>query len=213
MTNKEKIQKLKELLNLSKEEEKVELAEMTLKNGTVIEAESFEAGEAVFIKSEDNKEALPVGEYELEDNKILVVSEEGVIAEIKDKPEESTEEVEAEGEVVTRAEFDELKSVVMQLIEMVEAMSSEEEVEASEDKSEESKEDNTELSEEDKEKVEASEDSKEESDEKEKVEASEDEPKPFKHNPEKDTKKKVNLSDVKNNKDTLSRVFTLMSRS
>lgn len=63
---------------------KVNLAEMTLENGTILEAESFAAGESVFIKTEEDRVALPIGDYTLEDGRILVVEEEGVIADIKE---------------------------------------------------------------------------------------------------------------------------------
>ena len=66
---------------------KVNLAEMTLENGTILEAESFAAGESVFIKTDDERVALPIGEYNLEDGRILIVEEEGVIAEIKEAEE------------------------------------------------------------------------------------------------------------------------------
>jgi aspartokinase len=72
----------------------VKLEQHTLKEGTVIEAESLEAGEQVFIVTEDGNVALPVGEYEMEDGKVLVVTEEGIIAEIK----EAQAAVEAEEE-------------------------------------------------------------------------------------------------------------------
>ena len=76
------------------EEVKVEMATMKLANGIVVEAESFEAGESVFLIGEDDEKiAAPVGEHELEDGKILVIEEEGVIKEIKDAVEEVTEEV------------------------------------------------------------------------------------------------------------------------
>ncbi len=75
-------------------EEKIEMAEITLENGTVLVAEKFEAGESVFIKTEDEQIALPVGEYELEDKTILVVTEEGLIDSIKEAAEEAVEEEE-----------------------------------------------------------------------------------------------------------------------
>ena len=69
------------------EEVKVEMATMKLANGIVVEAESFEAGQNVFLIGEDDeKVAAPVGEHELEDGKILVIEEEGVIKEIKEAP-------------------------------------------------------------------------------------------------------------------------------
>lgn len=66
--------------------EKVELASMKLMDGvTVLEADAFEPGMEVFIVTEDEQRiALPVGEYELEDGRYLVVAIEGVIAEMKD---------------------------------------------------------------------------------------------------------------------------------
>ena len=87
----------------------VKLATMKLSDGvTILEAEVFEAGAEVFVVAEDQKIALPVGEYELEDGKILVVSEEGMIAEIKDAPmaeeEAPMEEPEVEVEVEAEAE-------------------------------------------------------------------------------------------------------------
>ena len=96
------INQIKELLGME-----VKLATMKLSDGmTILEAEVFEAGAEVFIVAEDQKIALPVGEYELEDSRILVVSEEGLIAEIKDavaEQEEPMEEPEVEIEVEAEA--------------------------------------------------------------------------------------------------------------
>lgn len=91
------LEKIKTLLSA-----KVNLAEMTLENGTILEAESFATGESVFIKSDDDKVALPIGEYTLEDGRMLIVEEEGIIAEIKQEtammPAEELAEVEVEVE-------------------------------------------------------------------------------------------------------------------
>ncbi len=76
------------------ETQETKLAQATLKNGTVIESENFEAGQEVFIVTEDEKVALPVGEYELEDGETLVVEEEGIIASIGAAEEAPEEEVE-----------------------------------------------------------------------------------------------------------------------
>ena len=62
----------------------VKLEEQKLENGTVVEAESFEKGKEIFIKTDDEKVALPVGEYILEDGRLLVVEEEGIIADLRD---------------------------------------------------------------------------------------------------------------------------------
>ena len=97
------INQIKELLGME-----VKLATMKLSDGvTILEAEVFEAGAEVFVVAEDQKIALPVGEYELEDGKILVVSEEGMIAEIKEMEAEEEmpmEEPEVEVEVEAEAE-------------------------------------------------------------------------------------------------------------
>lgn len=80
----------------------VKLEQLKLDNGTVVEAESFEANAEIFIVSEDERIPLPVGDYTLEDGRIIVVTQEGIIAEIKDKetaPEETTETTPAREEV------------------------------------------------------------------------------------------------------------------
>ena len=64
-------------------------------NVTVIEAEAFEADNEVVVVTEDEQKIpLPVGNYNLEDGRVLVVAEEGLIAEVKEKEEEVEEEVE-----------------------------------------------------------------------------------------------------------------------
>lgn len=65
----------------------VKLAQMKLDNGTVLEADAFEAGMSVFIVNGEDRVALPIGEYKLEDGTILKVDEEGIIAAIE-MPEE-----------------------------------------------------------------------------------------------------------------------------
>ena len=61
----------------------VKLEQMTLDNGAVLEAEVFEAGAEIFVVADEERVAVPVGEYEAE-GKTIVVSEEGVIGEIKE---------------------------------------------------------------------------------------------------------------------------------
>jgi hypothetical protein len=65
------------------EEVKVELAQAKLENGTIVESESFKAGDEIFIITDDEKVAMPVGEYVMEDGKLLVVEEEGIIADYR----------------------------------------------------------------------------------------------------------------------------------
>ena len=113
-------------------QEKVELAQAKLDNGTVLEAEAFEAGNEIFIVTEDERVAVPVGEYQMEDGQMLVVSEEGIIGEIKSA--EAEEEVEAEEEemaYVSKEEFEsaveEIKGMINELKEKKEEMAQVEE--------------------------------------------------------------------------------------
>jgi hypothetical protein len=91
----------------------VELEKMELENGAVLESDSFESGAEVFIKVDEDLVALPVGEYETKDGKVVVVSEEGVIAEIKDASEEeeapAKEEAPEEEEVLAEEEVADIK--------------------------------------------------------------------------------------------------------
>lgn len=97
------INQIKTLLGME-----VKLAQMALENGTIIEAEVFEAGASVFIVNEEDRIALPVGKYELEDGMILIVAEEGIIAEIKEV-EAPAEVVEEEAKVEEEQEMSEVK--------------------------------------------------------------------------------------------------------
>jgi hypothetical protein len=89
------INQIKTLLGME-----VKLEQMKLMDGvTVLEADSFEAGNEVFIVTEDEQKIpLPIGEYEFEDGRMLIVVEEGLISELKEK---EMEEPEAEVEVET----------------------------------------------------------------------------------------------------------------
>lgn len=174
------------ILNLSEEQVKVAAAQATLENGTVLEAEAFEPGNEVFIVSEDERVAVPVGEYEMEDGRVLVVAEEGIIAEIREggeeeaPAEEPAEEPAAEEELaeeemnyVTR---EELAEVVNEIKAMVEQMMSEKE-----------------------EKMAA--------EAKEKLSKAKPARKPMKHSPETKAKPQVNLGQSKKGGSTLDRVM------
>jgi len=90
------LNKVRELLGLEVKLEQRKLDDKV----TVIEAESFEQGEEVMIVTEDEQKiALPVGEYKMESGEILVVAEEGIISELKEAEEEVVEE-EVKEEVV-----------------------------------------------------------------------------------------------------------------
>ena len=187
-----------ELLNLQDE---VKLESMKLENGTVIEAEAFEPNQEVFIVTEDERIALPIGEYEMEDGRILVVAEEGVIAEMRDakeeeapeeapaeepaQEEEASEEVEANEEekeeemaYATKEELTAAMDELKGMIDEIKAMMSPKEEEMSEEVVE------------------------------EQVEMSTDEPaaKPIKHNPDTKTAEMHKFGKGAR-KDTLSRIF------
>jgi outer membrane biosynthesis protein TonB len=136
----------------------VKLEQMKLENGTVLEADKFEGGNEIFIVTEDEKVALPIGEYVLEDGQTLVIEEEGIIKEMKSENEEAKEE-EVEAEIEVEAEEEEKEEMgyatkeelaeVKSMIDEIKAM-----LEPKEEMSEEPKE---ELKEEVKEQVELSE--------------------------------------------------------
>jgi hypothetical protein len=91
MKSSEMINKIKTLLDIQ-----VKLEERKLENGTVIEADSFEKGKEIFIKTEDERVAMPVGEYILESGELIVVEEEGVIADVREVSDEAPEKEETE---------------------------------------------------------------------------------------------------------------------
>jgi len=130
------ISKIKNLLGmeLSKEEvnnvevkaEEVTLATMNLENGTVIEAEEFAVGNEVFIVTEDDRVPMPVGEYTLEDGRIVAVEEEGIIASISEasaEEEASEDEMKSQeskpedlaADFATKEEVNELKTMIEEL--------------------------------------------------------------------------------------------------
>lgn len=76
----------------------VKLEQMKLMDGvTVLEADAFETDMEVFVVTEDDQKIpVPVGEYETEDGRILVVEVEGMIKEVKEKMEEEEEVAEVE---------------------------------------------------------------------------------------------------------------------
>jgi hypothetical protein len=97
------INQIKTLLGME-----VKLETIKLIDGiTIFEADAFEMDKEVFIVTEDEQKIpVPIGEYEMEDGRILVVIEEGVISEIKEvaTEEEVIEEEAPEVEVEVEAE-------------------------------------------------------------------------------------------------------------
>ena len=112
MSAKNQINKIKTLLGLE-----VKLEQMALDNGTVLEAEAFEAGAEIFIVNEDERIPVPMGEYKLEDGMVLIIAEDGIIGEIKEAvaeevADEVAEDVAEEVEVEAEAETGSPKKVV-----------------------------------------------------------------------------------------------------
>ena len=177
---------------------RMSLAQQTLENGTIIEAESFEAGQQVFVVSDEERVALPVGEYALEDGKTLVVEEEGLIADIKEAAveaeEEEMQEEQLEEEVVVE---DVPEEVVEEVATVVEAV-----VEAIAPVLEEVKQEVEEL----KKKFESYEDKKE------KMASQRPARKPLKHNPEKNNTRTVHTYADNRSATMLDRVFNKLSK-
>lgn len=94
------LNEIKTLLNIE-----VKLEEQKLENGTVVSAEAFEKGKEIFIVTDDEKVAMPVGEYILEDGRLVVVEAEGVIADVR----EVSDEVPAKEEVEETEDLEEEK--------------------------------------------------------------------------------------------------------
>jgi len=116
MNSKETLNKVKTLLGLE-----VQLEERKLENGTRFEADSFEAGKEIFIiTDEDERIAVPKGEYLLDDGFTVVVEEDGIISEVKEAVEEVVEEV-VEAPVVEEVEAAE-EEEVMDMSKMEERM-------------------------------------------------------------------------------------------
>jgi len=186
------LNKVKELIGVELSQE-VKLAQATLETGAVIESEDFAVGSEVFIVTEDEKVALPVGDYTLEDGETLIVEEEGIIASIGATEEEAPaeEEVEAQEEEMGYATKEELAEVKA-MIEEIKSM-----LEPKEEMSEEAP--NTIKSEETTTKtVYASE---------EEVELSAEPIAKITHNPEAETKKNLNLFSQKRPSNTADRVM------
>jgi len=196
MKSTEMINQIKTLLNIE-----VKLEEQKLENGTRVEAESFEKGKEIFILTDDEKVAMPVGEYLLEDGRLIVVKEEGMIDDVrevsdevpqkeeesKDDPKDETEDLKYKDEEMRddgeEAAVDDWQGMEKRIKNLEDAIADlkakvgEENVEASEDVKEE-------LNEEVKEEV------KEELNEQLKEELSKPAAAPIKHNPESGNAKK-----------------------
>ena len=167
----------------------VKLEQMKLKDGvTILEFDVLEKDQPIFIVNEEERIALPIGEYELEDERIIKVVEEGIISEIVEKQEEEEElkQEEVEEEVEMEVEKPVKKTVESQV---KETFFSKEEKEKLEKEIEELKAKVTELT-----KVEEP-----------KVELKEEEVKPIVQNPE--NKKEIEIVKLGKSKSSISKVL------
>lgn len=173
---------------------KVSLAQQTLEDGvTVIEAEAFEAGQAIFIVSDEERIALPIGDYLTSEGKTIIVSEEGKIAEIKEAAAEETEEIKEEEleediivEDVPEAAAEEVAAIVEAVVEVIAPV-----IEEVKEQMEELKQKLADME-----------------DKKEKMSSQKPARKPMKHNPETQQKVAQNLYAQSNNSNTTKdRVF------
>jgi len=131
MKSNELLNQVKTLLGME-----VKLEQMKLENGTVLEAEKFEAGNEIFIVTEDERIALPIGEYILENGMVVVIEEEGLIKEVKSMESKEAPEVEVEVEAkeeekeetayATKEELAEVKSMIEEIKAMLEPKKEEE---------------------------------------------------------------------------------------
>ena len=194
MSAKTQINKIKTLLGLE-----IKLEQMKLENGTILEAEAFEAGAEIFIVNEEDRIAVPMGEYMLEDGKVLIITEDGIIGEIKDAEEAPAEEAAPEAEVEVEAEAE--TSTPKKVVESITKEMFFSEIEKLRNEIAELKAAKVEV----KEEVELSAEVKEEV----AVELSAEEAQPLKHNPEDAVEKKqTNLFAQKAPKTTRDLVFS-----
>ena len=208
MNTKDTLNKVRAVLGIE-----VKLEQMKLENGAILEAEKFEAGAEIFVVADEERVAMPVGEYETEDGMMIIVSEEGIIAEIKEaeaKEEEAVEEAVKETEAEEVVE-EELATETASPKKIVKSISEEmffSEIEKLRTEINELKLSKTEVVAEEV-VVELSEEVKEE-----KVELSAEEVEGISHNPENvSDKKELNLYSQKGNKNTLrSRIFNKINK-
>lgn len=176
------------------EAKEVKLEVAKLEDGTEVEIEGDDI--SVLVKQEGEeveKIPAPVGEHTLENGDVVIVREEGKIAEVKS----GEEEVEAkdEKEMDLASEVESLKKEMAELKEKVEAGYSEKEEMSKEEAPKEEPKKEELSKEEPKEEV------------KEEVQLSEEAPKKVTHSPEKQVKPKFNVK-LKNHGGTKSRVYS-----
>ena len=200
------LNQIKTLLNIE-----VKLEEMKLENGTLISAESFEKDKEIFIVTDDERVAMPVGEYILEDGRLLVVSEEGMIGDVREVSDEVPSKESEEGEEITSDLADEEEEKEMEedkdseMAEVGDWEGMEKRIQNLEDAIADLKKDKVEASEEEANILKSR---------TVKEEFSEAASKPIKHNPEGEikTKKKVEFAKGKFNSTAMDRVLNKLKK-
>ena len=195
MNTNQTLNKVRTLLGIE-----VKLEQMKLDNGAILEAEVFEVGAEIFVVADEERVAVPVGEYQVEDGSTIVVLEEGVIGEIKEAgAEEEEAPVEDEAPVEEEVVEEDLSTETATPKKVVESISKEtffSEIEKLRNEINELKLAKVEV------KVE----------EEVSVELSVDEVEGISHNPENETsKKELNLYSQKGKNNTINRIFNKLN--
>ena len=212
MSEKNLLNKVRELLGME-----VKLEQRKLEDGvTIIEADEFAPeNEVVIITEDEQRIPLPIGEYKMDDGMILVVTEEGLIAEIKEEAAEEEEEViEEEAKKDYDEKEEEMADEAKPVKKVVESIVKEtffNEIETLKKENEELKAKLQNLS-----KVETTEETKEEVVEDEKTELSTEEldpaVKPISFNPENKEQREKMLYAQNRTETTLDRVFKKLNK-
>ena len=210
------LNQIKTLLNIE-----VKLEEMKLENGTVVSADSFEKGKEIFIVTDDEKVAMPVGEYLLEDGRLVVVEEEGSIADVREVSDEVPAKETEEGEEITSdleeeekemadvADWEGMEKRIQNLEDAIADLKGDKESKMEEDEEVEMEE---EVSRQPKSRT-IKEEFSEEISEEVKTELSEPASKPIKHNPEGETPQKTKFEFAKGRfNTTLDRVLNKLNK-
>ena len=192
------LNQIRTLLNIE-----VKLEEMKLENGTVVSADTFEKGSEIFIVTDDEKVAMPVGEYILEDGRLVIVEAEGMIADVRDvsddvpAKEETTEDLETVETEVPAEVAPEVEAIIEAVVEVIAPVIEEVKSEIEELKKEFGK-------------MRKYEDEEEEDKKKEEMSAAR---KPIKHNPEAKTAQKKQMQFAKGQfTSTLDRVLNKLNK-
>jgi Mg2+ and Co2+ transporter CorA len=192
------LNQIRTLLNIE-----VRLEEMKLENGTVVSAETFEKGSEIFIVTDDEKVAMPVGEYILEDGRLVIVEAEGMIADVREvsdevpAKEETTEDLETVETEVPAEVATEVEAIIEAVVEVIAPVIEEVKSEIEELKKEFGK-------------MRKYEDEEEEEKEKEEMSAAR---RPIKHNPEAKTAQRKQMQFAKGQfTSTLDRVLNKLNK-